>query len=281
LAAALLRGFCIKLAKALLLPDFMTEPEKNAVHLELEEANAYGQYLLHSPVEISAVLRNAMKLGCMVTVYFDMGRMFFLTSLLEVTTKGIVLDYGSDEAINQQALQAKRLICTMMVNRVKVQFGVAGVRLVQFEARPAFASALPEQLLRLQRREYFRVSTPIIKPLYCELSMPALEGEEATLQLPLLDISAGGLALMVTTQQARLFVHNQVLNDCLLPLPDEPAIRLNLRVCNLFEVTNRAGNRHARVGCEYLDLAGMPLNHIQRYITRLERERKARENGLE
>ncbi|MDR3159301.1 MAG: flagellar brake protein [Zoogloeaceae bacterium] len=258
----------------------MTEPEKSTVRLELEEANAYDQYLLHSSAEISAVLRNAMKQGCMVTVYFDMGRSFFLTSLLEVTANGIVLDYGSDESINRQALQAKRLICTMNVNRVKVQFGIAGVRLAQFENRPAFASALPEQLLRLQRREFFRVSTPIIKPLYCELPMPALEGEETMLQLPLLDISAGGLALMVTTRQARLFVHNQIFNDCLLPLPNEPAIHLSLRVCNLFEITNRAGNRYARVGCEYLELAGMPLNQIQRYITHLERERKARENGL-
>jgi c-di-GMP-binding flagellar brake protein YcgR len=259
----------------------MTEPERSAVRLELEEANAYDQYLLYSPVEISAVLRNAMKQGCMVTVYFDMGRAFFLTSLLEVTTKGIVLDYGSDESINRQALQATRLICTMNVSRVKVQFGVPGVRLVQFEDRPAFASVLPEQLLRLQRREFFRVSTPIVKPLYCELPMPSPEGEETTLQLPLLDISAGGLALMVTMEQTRLFVHNQIFNNCLLPLPNELNIRLSLRVCNLFEVSNRAGNRYARVGCEYLELAGTPLNHIQRYITHLERERKARENGLE
>ncbi|MDR1350639.1 MAG: flagellar brake protein [Zoogloeaceae bacterium] len=260
----------------------MTEPEKSTVHLELEEANTYDQYLLHSPTEISAVLCNAMKQGCMVSVYFDMGRAFFLTSLLEVTIRGVVLDYGSDEGINHQALQTKRLICTMSVDRVKVQFGLSGVRLVQFEGRPAFASALPEQLLRLQRREYFRVSTPIIKPLHCELPMPAPEGEErSVLQLSLLDISAGGLALMINVEQTRLFTHNQIFHDCLLPLPDEQTIRLSLRICNLFEITNRAGNRYARVGCEYLDLAGTPLNQIQRYITRLERERKARENGLE
>jgi c-di-GMP-binding flagellar brake protein YcgR len=257
----------------------MTEPEKSAPRLELEEASAYDQYLLYSPTEIHAVLRNAMQQGCMVTVYFDMGRAFFLTSLLEVTPKGILLDYGSDENINRQALQAPRLICTMSVDRVKVQFGLTGVRLVQFEGRLAFASALPEQLLRLQRREYFRISTPIVKPLYCELPMPALEGE--TLRPSLLDISAGGLALMLTTDQARLFSHDQIFNGCLLPLPNETPIRLGLRVRNLFEVTNRAGNRYARVGCEYLELAGTPLNQIQRYITRLERERKARENGLE
>ncbi|MDR2365186.1 MAG: flagellar brake protein [Zoogloeaceae bacterium] len=260
----------------------MIETEKNAPPLELEEAHVYGQYLLYSATEVSAVLRSAMQKGCMVTVYFDMGRMFFLTSLLEVTPKSVTLDYGSDENINRQALQARRLICTMNVDRVKVQFGLAGVRLVQFEGRPAFVGALPEQLLRLQRREYFRVSTPIVKPLRCEMPLPAdAAGGQTTLQLPLLDISAGGLALMSGMEQTRLFTYDQIFDGCLLLLPDEMPIHLGLRVRNLFEVTNRAGNRHARVGCEYLELAGMPLNQIQRYITRLERERKARENGLE
>jgi c-di-GMP-binding flagellar brake protein YcgR len=259
----------------------MIETERNVLPLELEEAHVYGQYLLYAATEISAVLRNAMQKGCMVTVYFDMGRVFFLTSLLEVTPKGITLDYGSDENINRQALQTQRLICTLNVDRVKVQFGLAGLRLVQFEGRPAFASALPGQLLRLQRREYFRVSTPIVRPLRCEMPLPASSGEQMTLQLPLLDISAGGLALMVSMDQTRLFRYDQTFDGCLLLLPDEPPIHLGLRVRNLFEVTNRAGNRYARVGCEYLELAGTPLNQIQRYITRLERERKARENGLE
>jgi c-di-GMP-binding flagellar brake protein YcgR len=260
----------------------MSDTETSQSHqLELEARDAHGQYLLHSQTEIRFVLRDVLNKGCMLTVYFDMGQSFFLTSLLDVNPNGIVLDYGSDENVNQRALRAPRLICTTSVDRVKVQFALAGLRTVQFEGRPAFASALPAELLRLQRREYFRVSTPIAKPLCCELPIHAGEGEESILQLPLLDISAGGLGLMANTGQVAFFDSGRVFESCVLPLPEEAPIRLTLRVRNVFEVTNRVGSRYIRVGCEYLDVLGLPLNHIQRYITRLERERKARENGLE
>ena len=248
--------------------------------LELEARDAHGQYLLHSQTEIRFVLREVLNKGCMLTVYFDMGQSFFLTSLLEVTPNGIVLDYGSDESVNHRALHAQSLICTTSVDRVKVQFALPGVRTIQFEGRSAFASALPDELLRLQRREYFRVSTPIAKPLCCDVPI-VVDNEPFLLQLPLLDISAGGFGLIANTDQVGFFNPGRVFEDCVLPLPDTAPIHLNMRVRNVFEVTNRVGSRYIRAGCEYLNLPGLPLNHIQRYITHLERERKARENGLE
>lgn len=260
----------------------MSETATSQSHqLELEARDVHSQYLLHSQTEIRFVLREILNRGCMLTVYFDLGQSFFLTSLLDVNPDGIILDFGSDEVVNQRALRASSLICTTSVERVKVQFALAGLRTVQFENRPAFASALPVELLRLQRREYFRVSTPIAKPLCCAMPLVDGKGEESILQLPLLDISAGGLGLMANTDQVVFFDSGRVFENCVLPLPGEAPIRLKLRVRNFFEVTNRVGSRYIRVGCEYLDLSGAPLNYIQRYITHLERERKARENGLE
>ncbi|GHU42284.1 flagellar brake protein YcgR [Betaproteobacteria bacterium] len=248
--------------------------------MELEARDVHSQYLLHSQTEIRFVLRDVLNRGCMLTMYFDQGQSFFLTSLLEVSNSGIVLDYSSDETVNVRASRAASLICTTSVDRVKVQFALSGLRVVQFENKPAFASALPVELLRLQRREYFRVSTPIAKPLCCTVPL-VVDNEPFLLQLPLLDISAGGFGLMANTDQVKFFESGRFFEDCVLPLPDTAPIHLNMRVRNVFEVTNRVGSRYIRVGCEYLDLPGLPLNHIQRYITHLERERKARENGLE
>jgi c-di-GMP-binding flagellar brake protein YcgR len=248
--------------------------------LELETPDDHSQYLLHSQTEIRFVLRDVLNKGCMLTVYFDMGQSFFLTSLLEVNATGVVLDYGCDENINRKALQAMRLICTTSVDQVKVQFALAGLRKMSYEGKSAFFSVLPNELLRLQRREYFRVSTPISKPLCCEIPFVTDDGE-SILKLPLLDISAGGLGLMVNSDLASFFGKGQIFQGCVLPLPGEAPIRMDLKVCNIFEVTNRTGSRYVRVGCEYVNLPGMPLNHIQRYITHLERERKARESGLE
>jgi len=258
----------------------MSEPETSRSQLELEEADAYNQYLLHSPTEIAFVLRTAMQKGCMMTVFFDMGQSFFLTSLVAVSPQGLILDYGSDEEINQRAQKATRLVCTTSVDKVKVQFALSGLTLITHEGRPAFKSALPESLLRLQRREYFRVSTPIANPLKCKVAIDTEEGEQI-LDFPLLDISAGGVGLMVSTEQAAYFSRGTQFKQCLLNLPDDGPIKMDLEVRNAFDVTTRSGNHYTRVGCEFVNLPGLLLTMIQRYITRLERERKARLSGLE
>lgn len=259
----------------------MSESETARSHLELEEADVYSEYLLHSPTEIAFVLRTAMQKSCMITVYFDKGQSFFLTSLISVGPKGIILDYGSDEDVNRRALKADRLLCTTSVDKVKVQFALENLSLITHEGRPAFFSELPKNLLRLQRREYFRVSTPLATPLVCTIPVRTAEGSLTLLQTSLLDISAGGLGLTVSTEQAPLFTRGTVFKGCELKLPDNEKINVDLEVRNAFDVTTRSGNRYTRVGCEFINLPGLLLTMIQRYITRLERERKARVSGLE
>lgn len=259
----------------------MSETESGRLQLELDETDAYSQYLLHSPTEIAFVLRSAMQKGCMMTVYFDMGQSFFLTSLISVGPKGLLLDYGSDEEINRRALKTKRLICTTSVDKVKVQFALDEVILAEQDGKPVFFSPLPETLLRLQRREYFRVSTPIANPVKCSIVTMGEDGAPRKLEAPLLDISAGGLGLMATLEESTLFPRGSQFRNCNLSLPDDGPLKVNLEVRNVFEVTTRSGSRYARVGCEFSDLPGLHLTVIQRYITRLERERKARISGLE
>ena len=53
-----------------------------------------------------------------------------------------------------------------------------------------------------------------------------------------------------------------------------------LCVRNLFEVTTRSGSHFARIGCEFVGLPAPRLTMVQRYITRVERERKARMTGM-
>jgi c-di-GMP-binding flagellar brake protein YcgR len=53
-----------------------------------------------------------------------------------------------------------------------------------------------------------------------------------------------------------------------------------LEVRNVFEITLRNGTRVTRAGCQFANLAGPMLTLIQRYIIKVERERKARESGM-
>ena len=257
-------------------------PEHVTPQFELEQAGEYSQFLLHSTSEILAVLRSLIQKGAMITVYFDQGRSFLLTTMLSLKSdnREFILDLGSNEEMNRRALLANKLILTTIIDKVKVQFSVKKLAHTQFEGRAAFLGTLPETLLRLQRREYFRLSTPIVNPV--KITAVAARPDKSALhvELPLLDVSGGGVGLMATLDHAQLFARGTTLTDCKMMLPEEGLLVVTLCVRNLFDVTTRSGAHYVRMGCEFVNLSGARLNMVQRYITRVERERKARLSGL-
>jgi len=266
------------------MSDSQDQPEQHtpSATLELEQDGVYGKYLLHSRTEIIFVLRAVQQKGSLITVYFNEGRSFLLTSLLEVNAErgSLTFDMGSDEEMNDRALKADRFVFTTSLDKVKVQFSLKHLELVKHSGRNALRGSIPQNLLRLQRREYYRLATPVANPVRCLLDAARPDGN-LRLELPLLDISGGGVGLMVKPEHREDFRVGTSFRDCRIELPDEGLLVCNLVVRNAFDVTTKSGNQHLRVGCEFDDLPGTRLSMVQRYITRIERERKARESGLD
>ncbi len=258
------------------------EPATPPHRIEIEEADEYSRYLLHSRTEILAVLRTLIQKVALITVHFDHGKSFLLTSMLALTEgqEGFILDLGADPEMNQKAVLAKRLILTAVVDKVKIQFSIDGLTLTQYDARPAFLGTRPDALLRLQRREFFRLSTPIANPVNMVATVRRADGSALSVEIPLFDISGGGAGLMVSPEIALYLQRGEILSDCRINLPEEGLIVTNLVIRNKFDVTTRNGGHFVRAGCEFVDIPTSRLNMVQRYITRVERERKARLSGL-
>lgn len=263
------------------MPETPNQPNSR---LELEQDSIYGKYLLHSRTEIIFVLRSVMQKGSLITVYFDSGRAFLLTTLIDIDAEQgtLLFDMGSDQEMNARALKADRLVFTTQLDKVKIQFSLRQLETAQHGGRPAMRGAVPGNLLRLQRREYYRLSTPAATPVQCRLMIPPTDGSSpVSADIPLLDISGGGVGLFVKYELKESFKVDMVFRDCRIDLPDEGLLVCNLVVRNVFEVTTKNGSQHLRVGCEFDNLPGTRLTMVQRYITRIERERKARASGLE
>lgn len=241
---------------------------------DLEESDHYSKYLLFSRSEMLFLLRALQQKGCMVTAHFDHGNSFFLTSLIEVDGDELVFDYGSNDEMNRKVQGADKVVFTSSLDKVKVQFSLPGLSATTYEGRPAFSGTIPESILRLQRREYFRLSTPLASPLKCFIPT-----EEGILETTVLDISGGGIGLMLPADR-KDFPVDSAFSNCRLELPEEGMINFNMIVRNAFFLTNKSGNSYLRIGCEFDNLSGARLSAIQRYITRIERERKARESGM-
>ena len=255
--------------------------EEEPLKFELMQADNYGKYLLHSRTEIQFLLRALQEKGALITVYFNQGIDFLLTSIVSVAADGsrMILDYGSSEEMNRRALVSDRLICITSHDKVKVQFILRGLEKVQFQGREAFRARLPDTVLRLQRREYYRLTTPVAKPLKCFIPVPQPDGGHTVIETNVMDISGGGVAVMAPPHSIDFDV-DATFDNCRLELPEVGTITATLRVRNLFEITLRNGTRSKRYGCQFVDLPGAMVNLIQRYIIKVERERKARESGL-
>jgi c-di-GMP-binding flagellar brake protein YcgR len=262
--------------------DVEAQPGEGAVRFEIEHLDDYARYLLHAKAEVVAVLRSLIQKRSLISAYFNNGRFFMLTSLLRVDVEAgeVVFECGREERINRLALLAEQVLMTTTVDQIKVQFVVGKLAETQSGGLPAFSAELPGQVLRLQRREYYRLSTPLTKPVKFVARIRRADGSALIVEASLLDLSGGGICLMVTPQMAELLQRGDILTECKMTLPDEGQLVASLYIRNKLEVATRGGSRYLRVGCQFLDLPGARMSMVQRYINRVERERKARLSGM-
>lgn len=245
---------------------------------ELMQADDYSKYLLKAHLEILFILRELQRRKSLITVYFNEGTDFLLTAVLAVDEKGMVLDYGPNEDMNQKALQSKRLLFIASHDKVKVQFAASRLDARPFEGRPAFYAPLPDALLRLQRREYFRLVTPPTQPVKCLIPITDKAGRHLV-EASVLDISAGGIAI-VSPPDGVPFRPGLSFESCSINLPDAGSLVATLEVRNVFDITLKNGVRVRRAGCQFTHLDASATKLIQRFIIRVERDMRANLSGM-
>lgn len=235
--------------------------------------NDDGKYTIDSKIEIVAILRELMKTGELVTAYFNAGREFVVTAVLQVDSDRnfALLDSGANPEINKRLLASGQINATSSQNGVRVQFKAGPVASVTFDGRPVFRVPLPASLIKLQRRQFYRMATPLMHPVRCEV--PVAEG--TNVHVLVADISVGGLCLIGEPPGVPL-VLGQSLLGCRVILPDMGTLTTDLMVRNVYSVTLKNGTSSRRTGCQFVRLGSQQEAMIQRYIMKLDRERRAK-----
>lgn len=245
----------------------------------LLEPGDYAQYMLRAKSEITFVLRNLLEHVSQITIFFNEGKDLLLTTLVAVKEDQLLFDLGASSETNRKALTVDKLFCVASLEKVRIQFLLRGLKAATFEGRPAFSAAYPTDLLRLQRREFFRLTMPITRPLKCQIPIAEAEtGNNFIVDVNVVDISGGGLAIALPDGVD--FDTDREFPGCRIELPEVGMLTTTLKVRNQFEITLRSGGRVRRAGCEFVRLPGPMLTLVQRYIIKVERERKARESGM-
>lgn len=241
---------------------------------KLEDAadDDFSKYAVSWKKEIVFILRAVMEKGELVSAYFNRGESFLLTAIVGVDAdrEVVYLDFGANEAMNRKILDSDRIIFVSTHEKVKIQFTAAHIEKVLFEGRDSFKIPLPESLIKLQRREFFRVTTPIINPLKCIVPLP----DNRKIEVAIVDISIGGIGIILPPADTAM-EPGMTFPGCHLILPDIGNIITTMEIRNVFEVTLRNGLKTKRAGCQFIDLSANMQSMIQRYIIKVERDRRA------
>lgn len=226
--------------------------------------------------EIVYILRAVMEKTELVTIYFNRGESFILTSIIDIDPEEelIFLDLGANEALNEKILDSGKLIFVTAQDKIKVQFVTGWIEKARLEGRDVFRTELPKSLIKLQRREYYRVATSIVNPLKCIVLMD----DKRKIEMAIADISIGGVGMVLPPADAVL-EPGMIFNGCNLILPEIGNIVATMEIRNVFEVTLRNGLKAKRAGCQFVNLSVNMQSMIQRYIIKVERERRAMDMG--
>lgn len=241
--------------------------------IALDTLEAHEKYWVRQPLEIEHILRELSRLGNPVSIHAEPADNPALSRIIDVngSTRTFLLDTDPDASINARIAQSHTLTLISNHEGVQIQFSIATPVMVRHDGRDAWRSPMPDRLLRLQRRESYRLGTSLAHPIRCRLPTAA-----GILETTLLDISVGGVA-MLAYEDGRHLAAGQVIQGCRISLPDEAAeLGCNLRIVNTFSVLLKNGRLSHRAGCEFVNLPASAESLIQRFILRTERERRSR-----
>jgi len=223
-----------------------------------------NKYLIRSQKEIQLTLRAIAQKKYPAVIYFDSGERFFKTVLLAANEQGVWLDVGPDDEDNNRVLNSDEITFVTMHQGAKVQFDCHQFQVAIYASHPAFHCPLPDKMVRLQRRDYFRLPIPVDAPLKCHI--PQNQGSDLKLQTAtIMDISLGGIALHCMEQNVRLEA-GETYPDCRIDLPEIGMVKVTIQVKNLFDVATPSGTVIKHAGCEFVDLDNKSSMLLQRYI---------------
>jgi len=248
--------------------------------LELADLENWHDFEVESRREIIALLRQIGEKNQFVRMAIAGDADVCVTAILDVDpdTNSVILDNTINAEQRQRILAASAFSYETTLDKIRILFAGEKAEACTYEGTAALRIALPPTLIRLQRREYYRMTTPVSNPVRVQITLPDELGGVSH-SFPLADISCGGIAIM----DNKLVLGDTIgknYTDCRIDLLEVGPIVTSLQIRNSIDLTLLNNKSNRRLGCQFVDLPRQALNQVQRYITKLERERNARIAGL-
>jgi c-di-GMP-binding flagellar brake protein YcgR len=228
-------------------------------------------YSLSGSSQILSHLMLLFKSKCILSAHLGDGHDSFLTTIIEIDKKNntIILDYGPKEYLNIQLINTDKTFFRTEYEGIKVSFAGTSITKVRHDGEWAFVMPLPKSILWLQRREFYRVRSPIAKYSYCEIFLP----EQEPIKLNIYDISVSGFSMLTySVPLAAELLELKHFKNCKLVLTDVGEGKISFDVLYTCVINPPKLNKIEKLGCKFTDIDRAFDSTIQRYMQQIERE---------
>jgi len=225
------------------------------------------RYLISAKDEILYTIKNLQEKSKLITVYLENSNEFIISAILSIDEKNycIYIDAAMDDKKNDEIISNPVLTFTTHSKGIKYLFPVNVFCKVMFENTVAIKVSLPDYVLKLQRREFFRTSPPTDHAIKCQINF-----DIGNMKIDIADISEGGLNL-VDRNNALSIKTNTVLKSCQINLPKFGIIEPDLKIHRVNYSDNDPKKLTKIIGCEYVKPSNIMTSTIRRYIWKIER----------
>lgn len=252
-------------------------PTTSTRHLDDDD----GPFIVTSQLEIKSLLRAIEQKNALLRMHVRGRSVAIITTILQIDAKTdmLIIDNSADEEFNRRITTAENVAFETLLDRVRIQFTASHVATCMHDGRPALQLPLPTTLTRIQRREYYRVDTPVTNPARCTFTFEK-DKERRSATLDLKDISAGGIAVIDSDGMLDC-TKGTTYNACRLELPEVDVVDVDLRVVQCMDDLLQNGKERRLLGLKFFNLPNPQMIKVQHYIGVLERKLNAKRRGFE
>lgn len=228
-------------------------------------------FLIHSPEKIISKLSILLKNKCLLTVCFGDNDDSFITTILDIYTENnyLIFYHGPKEDAIEQLLNSPKITFRTEYLGVKVAFDAIKLAKIQHQGVPIFVIPIPESILWIEARYFYRIKSPGSKFSYCQLTLK----NKDSINLKLYDISLIGFSVLNTSNEiSALMIPDTHFEQCQLILADAGEDTVSFTVRRRKHITHSENlNRMEKIGCKFTRITPEFKKAIQRYMQQIER----------
>jgi c-di-GMP-binding flagellar brake protein YcgR len=233
-------------------------------------------FIIRSPEKVLSKLSILLKNKCLLTAYYGDNDDSFITTILDIDIKKnrLIFYHSPKQDAFEQLLNSPIITFKTEYLGIKIAFDAIRMAKTQHQGVSVFVIPIPESLLWIEARDFYRVKSPISKSSYCQLILK----DQELIKLKLHDISLVGFSVLnASSEISALLIPDTHFEQCKLILADTGEDAISFEIRSKYTINPENSNRIEKIGCKFTRITPAFENTIQRYMQQIERENRQKD----